>query len=116
VVALDQSEVIINLNDEYVGKGSLVFEQKRSQPLSLVIEKPDCKPYTEEFKMETRGFLVGCDAISIIGLVVDFSTGAIYRPEFRRDVRVERIDYDEYKFIIFNKSCPEEEYNSSLMN
>lgn len=112
VVALDQDDVMLRVNDRLQGKGSVIFEHKRKQPLTVIIDKPDCQPYEEKFRIDTRGFLVGCDVISIVGLVIDFGTGAIYRPEYRQDVRVDRINYDTYKFTIFNQPCQADDPSS----
>jgi hypothetical protein len=105
VVVVDQPDVTIYIDGALAGKGAVTFEQKRKDRLNVTVKKDDCKPESENFSIETRPLLLTFDLINVIGLVVDFGTGAIYRPDFRVDPQVEKIHYDRYRYNIYYDGC-----------
>lgn len=105
VVVPGREDVGIYVNGKQVGYGSATFEQKRKQRLEVTLEKDGCTPQKELFSIETRPALIVCDLVGIVGLVVDFGTGAIYRPELRVDPRVEKVHYDRFRYNVFYEGC-----------
>ena len=108
----DHPHASIMVNGNYVGKGDGTISLKRRDANKLVvtIKEDNCREETTRFTK--RSFRVGAyignlgfTAFSPIGFIVDFATGAVYKPN-EKEEGVYEIDNTRFLYTVKYKAIP----------
>jgi len=98
----------VYMNDIKYGTGDTKIKVKRSNNLNLTLKAEDCEDLDKMYVKEARVPIVILSFVSwgFIGLIVDFASGAAYKPDV--DVPgVQKIDDKNYRFVVDYVGCPE---------
>jgi hypothetical protein len=108
VIAKDHPNADIYVNGNKIGKGTASGLYRRHAKLQVELKQDGCQPKAQTFDY---GFRAGNFVLSILswgvaGMVVDFATGACYKPDHRTNPAIKRIDTKNYTFTVDYSGCP----------
>jgi len=105
----DHPNALIYANGEKIGMGEARSQFKRNQPLKIEVKQDNCEPKTKNFenKFRTGNFILSTISFGLIGVGVDLSTGAAYKPDHKNDTSIEKLSTKNFKFTVDYSECKE---------
>jgi len=109
IIAKDHPNAEIYVNDELVGTGEFRGLYYRNRPLRVELREEGCEPRKKTYdKVARAGSIVATVLLAgIIGLGVDFGTGAAYKPDHKNDKEIDRISTKDFSFNVEYPNCSE---------
>lgn len=128
IKAIGHPTATIYLNGVIVGTGSAIVKVKRNMAdqIKITLKEVECEPYDYSFTTKAyRPFFIytaigdGIDLFIALFLqhtlyipvstITDAMSGACYKPDAERDLRIAKIDYDNYRYDLSYPGCKESE-------
>lgn len=107
IVAKDHPNAEIYVNGEKSGVGEVRGLYKRDQPLKIELKQDGCEPKIQNFDnaFRTGNFILSVISWGIIGIAVDLSTGASYKPDHKNNPNIEKLNDKDYRFNVDYSEC-----------
>jgi hypothetical protein len=109
----EHPNTFVSVDGMKMGKGGAIGLFKRNRPLVIELKQEGCEPKTVTFgnKFRTWNFIGNVPwavlAIGIVGMAVDFGTGACFKPDDKAP-GVERVSTKDFTFNVDYSDCTAE--------
>ena len=108
IKAVDHPEATIYVNGAKVGTGSYTGVFERDNDLTIKLREEECedqdKVYTKQFRV--GAFVLSAIAWGPVGMIVDFATGAVWKPDHGNYPEVTKMSNKSYNFNLQYDGCP----------
>lgn len=107
IIAKNHPNAEIYVNGENLGKGQVTKLFPRNKSLEVELKQEGCEPKTQNFDKVARvpNIILSTLTWGIVGLGVDFGTGASYKPDHRNNTSIEKKNDKKYTFNIDYSDC-----------
>jgi len=107
IVVKNHPDAIIKANGNEIGKGTAVGSFKRNAPLQIEITEPGCASKSQTYDTTIRGGNLALSLFTwgLVGPIVDFVTGACFKPDHRNNKDITRTDKKNFVYTIDYSQC-----------
>ena len=108
IMAKNHPNAEIYVDGKKIGKGTGVGLYPRNKPLTVELKQEGCEPKTETFNhsFRTGNFILSCISWGLIGLIVDLSSGAAFKPDVKANPSIQQLNTKSFVFMADYSGCP----------
>jgi len=106
IIAKDHPNAEIYVDGKKLGNGQATALFPRDQALTVELREPGCETKTQTFsnKFRTGNFILSVFSWGLVGLIVDLSSGASYKPDHKNPA-VKKESTKNYTFTVDGPTC-----------
>jgi hypothetical protein len=108
IMAKDHPNAEIYVDGKKIGKGTGVGLYPRNEPLTVELKQDGCESKTETFNhsFRTGNFILSCFSWGLVGLIVDLSSGAAFKPDHKANPSIQKLNTKSFVFMVDYSGCP----------
>jgi hypothetical protein len=112
IVVRNNPDALIYVNGNKLGKGAAIRSFQRNRPLTVELRDQNCEAQVKTFynRFRVGNFILSAFTFGLLGMAVDFASGACYQPDYLHDPMVIRETFKTYTFTIDYDGCPRKNY------
>lgn len=110
IIAKDHRDAEIFVEGKKIGKGTAIGLFPRRKPLTVELRQEGCEPLSKTYPVAFRGgnFTLSVLSWGLVGLIVDLSSGAAFKPDHKVDPTIKRMTEKNFVFTVDYSGCPNE--------